>query len=309
MNLAESMRPISLSEVIGNEHIVNSLKKQFVDNSLSQTIMFTGEAGTGKTTFAKIIARHLDAEVIEIDCGSQGNVENMREVVESVSLTSLFSKSKVFILDEVHALSKPGQSALLKTLEDPVDGVHFILLTTDPQKVLNTIRTRCVVYETRQADTNDIGKAVKRVEEQYKISFENRKDLWSLVEQSQGSLRQVYSNLEKLIAISDDNGFITSDNFYSILGKPMDKVDENLPKAIMDKDLQKAFSIITGLKKEGGNPTGTLLGIYNYLKAVYLKPTETPGQDTKKLMAKISYYLIDKEVNWVTVEHIIWDNL
>ena len=268
MNLAELMRPKSLSEVIGNEHIVSALTKQFNDRSLSQTIMFTGEAGTGKTTFAKIIASHLNAEIIEVDCGSQGTVENMREVVESVSLSSLFASAKVFILDEVHALSKPGQSALLKTLEDPADGVHFILLTTDPQKVLNTIRTRCVVYETRDAATDDIGKAVKRVEDKYNLNFENRKDLWSLVEQSQGSLRQVYSNLEKLIAISDESGFITSDNFYSVLGKPMDKVDENLPKAFLSKDLQKAISIISNLKKDGGNPMGTMLGVYSDVKAV-----------------------------------------
>lgn len=309
MNLAELMRPKSLSEVIGNEHIVSALTKQFNDKSLSQTIMFTGEAGTGKTTFAKIIASYLNAEVIEVDCGSQGTVENMREVVESVSLSSLFASAKVFILDEVHALSKPGQSALLKTLEDPADGVHFILLTTDPQKVLNTIRTRCVVYETRDAVTDDIGKAVKRVEEAYNLSFENRKDLWSLVEQSQGSLRQVYSNLEKLIAISNDSGFITSDNFYSVLGKPMDKVDENLPKAFLSKDLQKAISIISNLKKEGGNPMGTMLGVYNYLKAVYSKPTEVPGKETKDLMADLSFYLMQKEVSWTTLEHICWKNL
>ena len=306
MNLAERMRPKTLEDVIGNSHIVTALKKQFENNSLSQTILFTGDAGSGKTSFAKIIANYLNAEVIEIDCGSDGSIDTMREIVESVSLSSLFSSYKVFILDEVHALSKQGQSALLKTLEDPQKNVHFILLTNESQKILNTVKTRCVEYKTTPATTTEIGEAVRRVEKEFNISFENRKDLWSLVEQSNGSLRQVYSFLEKLIAVADDNNLITSDMFYKVLGRPMDHVDENLPKSFLYGDTLSALTTVSNLRKEGGNPTGTLLGIYNYLKIVYLKDIKSISEKNKEMMSLIAEKLSSKEITWDTLEYIIW---
>jgi DNA polymerase-3 subunit gamma/tau len=309
VNLAEAMRPQNLDEIIGNSHIVTALKKQFETNTLSQTMMFTGDAGSGKTSFAKIIANYLDAEVTEIDCGADGSIDNMREIVESVSLSSLFSSIKVFILDEVHALSKPGQSALLKTLEEPQNNVHFILLTTDPNKVLNTIRTRCVEYQTIPAATEEIGEAVRRVEKKFGISFETRADLWSLVEQSKGSLRQVYSFMEKLVSVSDDRNFITSEMFHKILGKSMEHVDENLPKAFLNCNLRDALSIILSLRKEGGNPTGTLIGVYNYLKVVFLKNSDNLRDKQKLLMADISEKISTKEITWDTLEHLVWKHL
>jgi DNA polymerase-3 subunit gamma/tau len=309
VNLAEKMRPSTLDEIIGNTHIVSALKKQFETNTLSQTIMFTGEPGSGKTSFAKIIASHLDAEILEIDCGADGSIDNMREIVESVSLSSLFSKNKVFILDEIHALSKPGQSALLKTLEEPQKNVHFILLTTDPQKVLNTIRTRCVEYQTTPASTEEIGEAVRRVEKKFGISFENRTDLWSLVEQSKGSLRQVYAFMEKLVAVADERNFITSDMFYKTLGKSMEHVDENLPMAFLNYKLHEALSIIGNLRKEVGNPTGTLIGVYNYLKIVFIKNPDSIKEKQKLLMADLSEKIASKEITWDTLEHLVWKHL
>ena len=309
MNLAEAMRPTTLDEVIGNEHIVSALRKQFSNNSLSQTIMFTGEAGQGKTTFAKIIANYLEAEVSEIDCGSDGSIETIRELVESVHLSSLFSRKKVFILDEVHALSKPGQSALLKTLEEPQKNVHFILLTTDPQKILKTIRTRCVEYQTSPATTEQIGEAVKRAENKYSISFENRKDLWSLVEQSGGSLRQVYAFMEKLIAVANEENIVTSEMFERTLGASMEKVDENLPKAFLNHDLKNAMSILSNLRKTGLNPTGTLIGVYNYLKVVYLKDGSSPTREDKLMMSSLAQEISSKEITWDSIEAIVWKHL
>lgn len=309
MNLAERLRPKTLDEVIGNHHIISALKNQFETNTLSQTLMFTGDAGQGKTTFAKIIANYLNAEVVEIDCGADGGIDNMREIVESVSLSSLFSKSKVFILDEVHALSKPGQSALLKTLEEPQTNVHFILLTNEPNKILGTIRTRCVEYQTTPATKEDIGEAVKRVEALYGISFENRADLWSLVEQSKGSLRQVYSFMEKLVSVADDRKVITSDMFHKLLGKSMEQVEENLPLAFLKNDLFTVISELNNLKRNSGNPTGTLIGIYNYLKVVLLKDVNLISDKKKMMMGVIAEKISQKEITWETIESIAWTYL
>lgn len=309
MNLAEVMRPKTLDDVIGNEHVVSALKKQLETNTLSQTLMFTGDAGQGKTTFAKIIANELKAEVSEIDCGSEGSIETIRDLVDSSKLTSLFANKKVFILDEVHALSKPGQSALLKTLEEPQKNVHFILLTTDPNKVLNTIRTRCVEYETKPATTEQIGEAVKKVEVKFGVTFENRKDLWSIVEQANGSLRQVYAFLEKLVAVADNNNVITSAAFHDILGSSMEQVDENLPKAFLSNDLVKALTTLNNLRKGGMNPTGTLIGIYNYLKLVYLKNPEEINDKNKELMYHTAFLISEKTITWDSIESLAWKYL
>lgn len=307
MNLAEKMRPTSLDLVIGNEHIVRALRKQFDTDTVSQTILFTGASGTGKTTYARIIGSMLEAELFEIDCGSDSGIDNIRDLIDSVSLSSLFGKAKVFVLDEAHALSKPSQSALLKTLEDPQKNVYFILLTTEPAKLLPTIRTRCVEYKTMEATVEEIGEAVKRVEAQYNVKFEERKDLWSLVEQSNGSLRQVYSLLEKLIAVSDEEGFISSEVFHAILGAPMDKVSENLPKAILGGNLGESMSIISSLKKEQLNVTGTIIGVYNYLKVVYLK--NLPSKDKKLMMHDLANLVSVKSSVWEDLESVLWKHL
>jgi len=310
MNLSEKLRPKNLSEVIGNQHIVRALKNQLSTNSLSQTMLFTGIPGSGKTAFARIIASELSAEVIEIDCGSDGGIDKIREVIESVSLSSLFSGKKVFILDEAHALGKPAQSALLKTLEDDQPDVYFILLTTDPQKILKTIRTRCVEYQTNPAGNDEIGQAVKKVESIYKVWFENRKDLWAIVEQSGGSLRQVYALLEKLIGVADVDGRISTSMFHSIMGKSMEHVDENLPKAFLEEDLLRVINLVTEMKKDSSNnPTGTLIGVYNYLKAVFLKNPQKINDKGKSMLSDMADRVHTKDISWEVLEHLAWKYL
>ena len=306
-NLAELMRPKSLDEVFGNQHIVSSLKKQLKNNSLSQTIMFTGKFGSGKTSLAKILADELQAHVTDIDCGSEGNVDNIREIVESSSYSSLFSDKKVFILDEVHQLSKPAQSALLKTLEEEKPGVHFFLLTTEPQKILKTIKSRCVIYELEEASNKEIGEAVSKVEKEYGLSFEDRKDFWALIEKSEGSLRNVYSILEKIVYLRDENGFVSSENFKKAIGESSQDVDENLPKAILNHDYKEAISIINSLKKKSEvNPNSTMIGVYNYLKTVFLKRGNSA---LVEILSDISFGLSQGINDWYFLEHVVWKHV
>jgi DNA polymerase-3 subunit gamma/tau len=305
MNLAEAMRPTKLDEVIGNLHIVRPLRKQLESGTLSQSIMITGQFGSGKTTIAKIIASELDAEVYEIDCGSDGGVDRMREIVDSAYMSSLFSQNKVFILDEVHGLSKQAQSALLKTLEDAKENTYFILLTTEAKKILPTIRSRCVVYETDAATKEDIGIAVKRVMTKFNLTVENMADFWSVVYQSEGSLRQVYSLMEKLVASADEDGFISSEIFKSVLKSvATDEVDENLPKAFLDRDIKAALETISSVKKEA-NVVGTTIGVYNYLKSVYIRS----GKGNKELLADLSHLLSHKQIEWEHLEWLVWKHL
>lgn len=305
MNLAETMRPTTLDEVIGNEHIVKPLRKQLESGTLSQSLMIIGQYGSGKTTFAKIIANHLKAEVYEVDCGSDGGIDRIREVVDAASMSSLFSTAKVFILDEVHGLSKPSQSALLKTLEEPRPNLYFILLTTEDKKVLPTIRSRCVTYKTKPATNAEIGEAVRRVEEKYNLKVEAKSNYWAVIEQADGSLRQVYAILEKLVSSADEKGFISSEVFQSVVGSHgHQEVDENLPLAYLKGDIESVLGIIKSIKTEA-NTVGTALGVYNYLKAVHLKNR----QGNKPLMADLALLLSHKQIEWEHFEWLAWKHL
>lgn len=305
MNLAEKMRPKAFDDVIGNEHIVAPLKKQLKDGTLSQTIMITGQFGSGKTTIAKIIASELEAEVHEVDCGSDGGVDRMREVVDSSYLSSLFSRAKVFILDEVHGLSKQAQSALLKTLEEAKKNTYFILLTTEAKKILPTIRSRCVVYETTPAGRAEIGVAVKRVLSQHNITVESMGDFWEVVNQSEGSLRQVYSLMEKLVASADENNFISSEVFRRVINAVSgEEVNENLPKAFLNRNIPEILRIIKEVRGDA-NAVGTAVGVYNYLKAVYLN---SKNVDTG-LLEDLSLLLTHKQIEWEHFEWLAWKHL
>jgi len=304
MNLAERMRPKTLDEVIGNEHIKKPLRKQLETGTVSQTIMITGQFGSGKTTIAKILANELSAEVYEIDCGSDGGVDRMREVVDSANRSSLFSQNKMFILDEVHGLSKQAQSALLKTLEEAKDNTYFVLLTTELKKILPTIRSRCVVYETDSATREDIGVAVKRVLGEYNLSVESMSDFWEIVNQSEGSLRKVYSLMEKLVSAADESGYISSEAFREVVKAALPSEDENLPKAYLDGRLSEVMDAIKSAKSES-NPISTAIGLYNYLKVVHLRS----GKGNKRLLEDLALLLTHKQIEWEHFEWLAWKHL
>lgn len=305
LNLAEVMRPKTWDEVIGNSHIVTPIRKQLEEGNLSKSILITGISGSGKSTIGKLIASSLNAEIYEIDCGADGSVERIREVVSSATTHSLFAKEKVFVLDEVHTLSKAAQSALLKTLEESSEGV-FVLLTTEIAKILPTIRSRCVVYETRPANNEQVGEAVTRVLDYYNMEVENRADFWGLIEQAEGSLRQTYSLMEKLIASANEDRVITSQAFKDALGTSSEeKVHPHLPKAFLDRDLKLVFDTLKEVKKEGANPYSTIVGLYNYLKVVYLNNNNVPP----KLLEDLSLVIATRQAEWEHIEWVAWRHL
>lgn len=302
MNLAEIMRPGTLDEVIGNAHITEPLKNQLASGTLSQTILLTGPSGTGKTTIARILANELQADVSEVDCGADGGVDRARGLVESASLGSLFSNKKVFMLDEAHLLSKPAQSAFLKSLEDLNEGVHFILMTTDPNKLLPTILTRTVRYETTNASNAEIGVAVNRVLDKFKIEVEEVRDFWEVIVQSEGSLRAVYTFLEKIISVADDKGFVSSEAFQSVMrSEDVEEVSENLALAMSKGDIKESLAAIRALRKSN-QPVSVAIGVYNYLRAVYTRS----GKYDAELMANLALMVAEKNVTWEHLESLVW---
>lgn len=306
-NLAVTMRPQNLDEVIGNDHITEPLKKQLLEGKLSQTILLTGPSGTGKTTIARILANELGAEVREVDCGSDGGVAQARELVEEAQLGSLFGSKKVYLLDEVHALTKPAQSALLVTLENLNENVHFILMTTDPSRLLDTVTSRAVVYRTKPAGRKEVGVAVNRVLDKYGLKVENMKDFWEVIHQSQGSLRVVYTIMEKLITSVGDDRTIKSESFKTILGSLADEEerDQKLGAVLMKGNLKEALKASTEIKNSGVDPiTAAVLG-YRYLRAVVTRG----GNVNRNLAADIAAATGDRNLTWDSLESIMWRHL
>lgn len=216
-------RPQKFSEVNGNDEIKKSLINTLGKGELSHAFLFSGPRGTGKTTLARILAKSLAcenfkknkdaccecdtcksiqsgryADLIEIDAASNNSVENIRDLNDKVALAPTHGKFKFYIIDEVHMLSKGAFNALLKTLEEPPKNTYFVLATTEPDKVPDTIKSRCQVYTLKPAENKDIVENLKRIliEEKTELSDE---DLLEISRSSKGGYRDAVTMLEQIV--------------------------------------------------------------------------------------------------------------
>ena len=194
--LARKWRPRVFADLVGQEHIVRALSNALSDNRLHHAYLLTGTRGVGKTTIARILAKSLNCEqgvtatpcgecaacrqidagrfvdLLEIDAASNTGIDNIREVIENAQYAPTAGRFKVYIIDEVHMLSKPAFNAMLKTLEEPPSHVKFILATTDPQKVPVTILSRCLQFSLRNMTPQQIAGHLERVLNTEGIPFE-----------------------------------------------------------------------------------------------------------------------------------------
>jgi DNA polymerase-3 subunit gamma/tau len=224
--LARKWRPKNFAQLAGQEHVVQALSNALTQNRLHHAYLFTGTRGVGKTTIARIFAKSLNCEsgitatpcgtcsacmeidsgryidLIELDAASNTQVDNMRELLESALYAPTSGRFKVYIIDEVHMLSKSAFNAMLKTLEEPPAHVKFILATTDPQKIPVTVLSRCLQFNLKQLPPALILKHLQYVLEQENIPFENGA-LNLVARAAQGSMRDALSLMDQAIAYSD----------------------------------------------------------------------------------------------------------
>ena len=237
--LARKWRPKKFADLVGQEHVVRALLNALDKGRLHHAYMLTGTRGVGKTTIARILAKSLNCQhtehgepcnqcdscrqidagrfvdVLEIDAASNTGIDNIREVLENAQYAPTMGQYKVYIIDEVHMLSKSAFNAMLKTLEEPPEHVKFILATTDPQKVPITVLSRCLQFVLRNLNSTQVHDHLVYVLQQEHIAYEDPA-LWLLGRAAAGSMRDALSLLDQAIAIG--SGKVTESDVRNMIG-------------------------------------------------------------------------------------------
>lgn len=236
--LYRKYRPSKFSEVIGQEHIVKVLDAEAKSGEISHAYLFSGTRGTGKTSVARIFADAIGTsknDIYEIDAASNTGVEDIRTLNESVFTLPFESKYKVYILDEVHMLSKSASNALLKTLEEPPSHVVFILATTETHKIPETVLSRCETYTFKKPSQEVLKKVVINIaKKEGSIIDDASAELVALL--GDGSFRDTLGIVQKILAYSKDKK-ISEEEVRLVTGAPAVELVHSIVSSIADKDL------------------------------------------------------------------------
>ena len=263
--LYRAYRPQTFKDVVGQEHIIRTLKNQIQNGNVGHAYLFCGTRGTGKTSTAKIFARAVNCidsvneepcnecevckdilndnimDVIEIDAASNNSVDDVREIRENVKYTPAKCKYKVYIIDEVHMLSQGAFNALLKTLEEPPSYVIFILATTEPHKISATILSRCQRFDFKRVTVQDMSSRMKEICEDVNIEVDERA-LNLIARNSQGALRDALSILDQCMSFSDDK--IEYKDVVDLLGTVNIEQLFEMAEYVIKEDTKKCLEIL-----------------------------------------------------------------
>jgi len=243
--LYRKYRPNDWSEVEGQEHIVSVLEQSIQDKSFSHAYLFTGSRGTGKTSVARIFARALGTnaeDIMEIDAASNRGIDDIRALREAVRVLPFSSDYKVYIIDEVHMLTKEAFNALLKTLEEPPAHVIFILATTELDKVPETILSRCQVFSFRKPNEKTLVARIESIAASEHIEIDA--DSATLIAfLGGGSFRDTLSILQKVFSAAKGR-IIDRELTEKVTGAPSLRVIHDLYTALINKDIDASYQIL-----------------------------------------------------------------
>ena len=257
-------RPEDFIDIVGNKYIVDSLDSMFESKKVPHTFLFIGSAGCGKTTFARIICKKLkcsDQDLIEINASNTRGIDTARDIIKSSYLKPMDGKVKVYILDEVHKATNEFQNALLKVLEEPPDHTYFILCTTEPAKVINTIHSRSAVYEVSILSSKKMTKLLEMVivKEKTKLAKEV---LNEIVKKAEGVPRDALLILDQVINIKSTKAQISAVRKI----KFQEKLVIDLCRALMERKNWKVVSEI--LRSINGDPEQIRRAVLGYFNKV-----------------------------------------
>ncbi|NLG18641.1 MAG: DNA polymerase III subunit gamma/tau [Fibrobacter sp.] len=284
---ARKWRPLTFDDVVGQEHITGTLKKAIEKNRVAHAYIFSGTRGVGKTTTARIMARALNCEkgptpepcgecttcknimsgssfdVLEIDGASNNSVDDIRELRDNIGYSSMGGKYRIFVIDEVHMLTKSAFNALLKTLEEPPKNVIFIFATTEPQKIPATIHSRCQRYDFRRIGVEQVLGRIVHICESEKITFE-KSALTLVARKAEGSMRDALSLLDQVYSFCQEN--ITEKEVRTVLGLVETEVYERITDALYRKDPGPALKAVQDILYQGFDLQEFILGLQEHLR-------------------------------------------
>ena len=287
--LYRKYRPSNFDDVVGQDVIVTTLKNSIINKTFTHAYMFFGPRGTGKTTISKIFARAVNCsnptesgpcnkcdncihsmekecvDIIEIDAASNNGVDEIRELKSKISLVPAELKYKVYIIDEVHMLSIGAFNALLKTLEEPPEHAIFILATTDPQKVPETIISRCQCFSFKKISESSIINRLKSIVEKENISIDP-KVLNEISSFCDGGMRDALGLLDKLSSYTDKK--ITEDSFAELNGIITKDELEKISKYIFEADIPNVLLSLNNYNDSGKNLVQVIVQLMNYLRNI-----------------------------------------
>lgn len=299
-SLYRKYRPLTFDSVVGQQHIVSTLEHAITEGRLSHAYLFCGPRGTGKTTMARILAKALlcrnaeaaraegasgcmpdgtceeceliaegnHPDVYELDAASRTGVDNVREeIINSVNFAPVRGKYKIYIIDEVHMLTTAAFNALLKTLEEPPAHVIFVLCTTDPQKILETILSRCQRFDFHRIGNEDIEHRLAYVCEREGFDYDDEA-LAIVARHAKGGMRDALSTLEQLSVFG--NGSVHADDARSLLGEVSDQILGEFSRAIADRNVAELYGLIRAQVEEGNDLLELTRDLVAHVRDVYV---------------------------------------
>lgn len=321
--LALKWRPKKFADAVGQNAITQTLKNSIINKKIGHAYLLTGTRGIGKTTVARVFAKAIrcldladdgepclkcenclsienskSLDFIEIDGASNNSVDDIRDLIENVQYLPTTGERKVYLIDEIHMLSTPAFNALLKTLEEPPAHVVFIFATTDPQKLLGTVLSRCLRFDFKNATEADLISHLTHIAKAENINFESELIPTVIAKQASGSFRDALSLLDQVINLSSDSNIGEKTLFLS-LGMAQTQSVAKIVKAIINKDKEETLAIYNEVVAENVDFKKFTLQILDMIfEAISLGATQEYMQATSAVELLWIYESIFRDLEW-----------
>ena len=318
--LARKWRPHNFTEIVGQEHVSQSLINALQHNRLHHAYLFTGTRGVGKTTIARILAKAINCEnlqdynpcgkcpvcqaldegrfldLIEVDAASRTKVEDTRDLLDNAQYAPNSGQYKVYLIDEVHMLSGHSFNALLKTLEEPPEHVKFLLATTDPQKIPVTVLSRCLQFNLKRLSPTQICEQMAYILGEEKIEFEQNA-LRLIARAADGSMRDGLSLLDQAIVYGND--VVGTETVSQMLGTIAQQPVEDLLTSLAENNAPEVLNIIkemAQLSPDFSDVLQQILQVLHRLALVQLVPASAENEDDADMLQSLSLLFSAEEL-------------
>ena len=273
-------RPTSFEEVVGQQGITQTLKNSLEKNQLAQALLFCGPRGVGKTSCARILAKEINKSVLEdtvhddfafnifeLDAASNNSVEDIRKINEQVRIPPQVGSHKIYIIDEAHMLSNAAFNAFLKTLEEPPRHIIFILATTEKNKIIPTVLSRCQVYDFKRIAVNDIQEYLVKIAQDRNLQFEESA-LYLIAQKAEGAMRDALSIFDRMVSFT--KGKLSTKDVADNLNLLDHQAYLELGKCIFKNDIHGILKTYDELLQRGIEPLQFIKGLGDFFRHLIL---------------------------------------